>query len=76
MRNGDLADVMVLAGQPAGGYSGALSMDASVAGTIGNPTGTADLQVVNGTLKAEPFDRLQAPRQHVRSVDFDSIGIA
>jgi translocation and assembly module TamB len=60
VRNGDLADVMVLAGQPPGGYSGALSMDASVAGTIGNPTGTADLQVVNGTLKAEPFDRLQA----------------
>jgi translocation and assembly module TamB len=60
VRNGDLADVMVLAGQPPAGYSGGLSMDANVEGTIGNPTGTADLQVLNGSLKSEPFDRLQA----------------
>ncbi len=60
IRNGDLADVMVLAGQPPAGYAGALSMDASVGGTIGNPTGSANLQVVNGMLKDEPFDRLQA----------------
>jgi translocation and assembly module TamB len=60
VRNGDLADVMVLAGQPPAGYSGALTMDANVAGTIGNPSGTVDLQVLNGTIKDEPVDRLQA----------------
>jgi translocation and assembly module TamB len=60
VRNGDLADVMVLAGQPPAGYSGALAMTAKIGGTIGNPTGGADLQVLNGTVKDEPFDRIQA----------------
>jgi translocation and assembly module TamB len=59
VRNGDLADVMALAAQPSAGYSGALSLDATVGGTIGNPSGTANLQVLNGTVKDEPFDRLQ-----------------
>ena len=60
VRNGDLADVMVLAGQPPSGYSGALTLDANVGGTIGNPSGVANLQVLNGTMKDEPFDRVQA----------------
>ena len=60
VRNGDLADVMVLAGEPPAGYSGALSLDAKIDGTIGNPTGVADLQVLKGTVKDEPFDRIQA----------------
>ena len=41
VRNGDLADVMVLSGQPPVGYSGALSMNANVNGTIGNPDGNS-----------------------------------
>lgn len=60
VQNGDLADVMVLAGQPPAGYSGALSLDANVGGTIGNPTGVANLQVLKGTVNDEPFDRIQA----------------
>ncbi len=60
IRNGDLADVMVLAGQPPAGYAGALSLDANIAGTIGNPTGAADILVLNGKAKDEPFDRIQA----------------
>jgi hypothetical protein len=60
VRNGDLADVMVLAGQPPAGYSGALTMDANIAGTIGNPTGTVDLQVLNGTIQDQPVDRAVA----------------
>jgi translocation and assembly module TamB len=60
VRNGDLADVMVLAGQPAGGYSGGLSVDAHVAGTVGNPRGTANLQLANGTIQNEPFDIVHA----------------
>jgi len=59
VRNGDLADVMALAGQPSAGYSGALAADAGVTGTIGNPRGTASLDVTNGTLQNEPFDNLQ-----------------
>jgi len=60
IQNGDLADVMVLADQPPGGYSGALTLDGNVGGTIGNPSGAVNLQVVNGTVKKQPFDRLQA----------------
>lgn len=60
VRNGDLADVMVLAGQPPAGYSGALTLNARVGGTVGNPSGTAELQVIKGTVKDEPFDRVQA----------------
>ncbi|HWC00867.1 MAG TPA: translocation/assembly module TamB domain-containing protein [Bryobacteraceae bacterium] len=60
VRDGDLADVMVLAGQPPAGYSGPLSADAHVRGTVGNPTGTATLQVAAGTLHEEPFDNIQA----------------
>ena len=60
IRNGDLADVMVLAAQPPAGYSGALRLDATIGGTIGNPTGSADVEVLNGTAKDEPFERVQA----------------
>ena len=40
VRNGDLADIMVLAGQPGADYSGALSANVNVSGTVGNPLGT------------------------------------
>ncbi len=60
IQNGDLADVMVLADQPPAGYSGALTLDGNVTGTIGNPSGTVNLQVLNGTVKEQPFDSLQA----------------
>jgi translocation and assembly module TamB len=58
--NGDLADVMALAGQAPAGYAGALSANAHIAGTIGNPQGTADLQVADGTVEGEPFGQIQA----------------
>src|SRR5204863_7487484 len=38
VRNGDLADIMVLAGQPSEGYSGSRSASATVSGTAGNPS--------------------------------------
>jgi translocation and assembly module TamB len=59
LRNGDLADVMALAGQPPAGFSGSLSVDAGIRGTLGNPTGTIDLVALNGTVRDEPFDRIQ-----------------
>ena len=60
MQNGDLADILAMAGQPSAGYSGALNMTAHVTGTVGNPTGTANLQAQNGTVQGEPFDRIEA----------------
>ncbi len=60
LRNGDLADVMVLAGEPPAGYAGALSADAHITGTVGDPQGSASIQGANGMLDGEPFDQLQA----------------
>ncbi|MDQ6663919.1 MAG: translocation/assembly module TamB domain-containing protein [Acidobacteriota bacterium] len=60
IQNGDLADMMALAGQPAAGYSGALTANAHVGGTVGNPAGTLNLAVANGAIHGEPFDRMQA----------------
>lgn len=60
IQNGDLADIMVLAGRPSTGYSGALSVSAHVTGAIGNPRGSANLEVTNGAIEGEPFDRVQA----------------
>ena len=59
LTNGDLADVMALAGQPATGYAGALSATAHVGGSYGNPLGAASVQVVNGTFDNEPFNQIQ-----------------
>jgi translocation and assembly module TamB len=60
IQNGDLADILALAGEKSAGYSGALSATLHAGGTVGNPTGAADVQVANGTILNEPFDRLQA----------------
>ncbi|MDP9169067.1 MAG: hypothetical protein M3N54_00500, partial [Acidobacteriota bacterium] len=60
LMNGDLADVMALAGQPSAGYSGALTATAHIAGTVGDPTGSASIQAVKGTLAGEPYDEVQA----------------
>ncbi len=60
VRNGDLADLLALAGQPSANYSGALSASLQLNGTVADPTGGANLLVANGTLYGEPFDRMQA----------------
>jgi translocation and assembly module TamB len=58
--NGDLADVVSLAGEPSEGYSGALSANAQIGGTVSNPQGTATLEVRKGKVDNEPFDRIEA----------------
>jgi translocation and assembly module TamB len=58
IRNADLADMLALAGTPPQGFSGALTADANISGTIGNPRGNANVSVANGTLDGEPFDSL------------------
>jgi translocation and assembly module TamB len=60
IRNGDLADIMALAGQTSDDYSGMLTANLRLNGTIGNPRGAATLLVTNGAVKDQPFDRLQA----------------
>jgi translocation and assembly module TamB len=60
VQNGDLADIVVFAGQPSQGFSGALTADLHAAGTVGNPRGSAAIHIANGTLDNEPFDRLDA----------------
>lgn len=59
--NGNLADMVALAGLNPSGYGGALAASANISGTIGNPSGTVTAQVNNGSIDGEPFDeaRLQ-----------------
>lgn len=63
LRNGDLADLLALGGQKSDGYSGTLGATVHIGGTVGNPTGSANIQAANGTLMDEPFDRLEAQVQ-------------
>ena len=60
VRNGDLADVVVLAGGTPAGYSGSLTASAHVQGTVGNPQGKVDVQTSAGTLGGVAFDQAQA----------------
>jgi translocation and assembly module TamB len=60
MRNGDLADVLALAGQPAVPVKGLFSAQANITGTVGNPQGAADVSVMRGSIYQEPFDTIQA----------------
>jgi translocation and assembly module TamB len=66
MQNGDLADLLALADQPSRGYSGQLSANASIDGTLGNPRGAGSLAVTNGVIQGQPFDRAEA---HVNLTD-------
>jgi translocation and assembly module TamB len=60
IRNGDLADIAAMSGQPSSGYSGTITANAQVSGTVGNPRGSADLLVADGTIHNVSFDRIQA----------------
>jgi translocation and assembly module TamB len=59
VRNAGMQDVLALAGQSSVVQAtGTLTLDAHVNGTLGNPLGGADLNVVNGTVEGEHFDSL------------------
>jgi len=60
IRNGDLADVLALARQSSIPGTGALSAQANLTGTVGNPAGTAEISIVKGAIYQEPFDTIQA----------------
>lgn len=63
VRNADLRDALALADQPADTATGTLAADAHIAGTIGSPTGNADLTVANGTIEGQAFDSLTTRAQ-------------
>ncbi len=60
MRNGDLADLLSLAGEASIPAAGQLSADVHIDGTYGDPLGSATLQIVNGSAYQQPFSRLYA----------------
>ncbi len=60
MRNGDVADLLSLAGESSIPAAGSLNADVHINGTYGDPLGSATLQVVNGSAYGQPFDRLYA----------------
>ena len=56
--NADLVDIMALAGEDAKDFSGTLNASAQIGGTIGNPTGSANLTIANLIAYREHFDQL------------------
>jgi translocation and assembly module TamB len=60
IQNGDLADLLALAGQPSAGYSGQLAANLDINGMFGNPRGSGTLTVTAGSIEGQPFDRAQA----------------
>lgn len=60
VRNADLRDILALAGQSGINAAGVLAADAHIDGTVGSPSGSADLTVARGSIEGEPFDNLAA----------------
>jgi translocation and assembly module TamB len=60
VRNGDLEDVLALAGETRVPAAGTLSADAHLDGTLGGPRGSASLTVTNGNIYGDSFQTLSA----------------
>ena len=60
IRNGDVADLLALAGQPDVPITGTLNADVHLTGTVGSPAGTAQVTVTNGVAYEQPFQRAVA----------------
>jgi len=60
LRNAALADLAELLNAKDLPASGTLNTNARITGTVGNPLIQADVDVVHGTVREEPFDRLTA----------------
>ncbi|HWF46273.1 MAG TPA: translocation/assembly module TamB domain-containing protein [Bryobacteraceae bacterium] len=58
MRNGRVADLLVMAGESSIPATGDMSADIHVVGSYGNPLGSATLEVLNGSAYQQPIDRL------------------
>jgi translocation and assembly module TamB len=64
VRNAPWSDLASLVNQTTLPATGTVSVTGQVAGTIGNPEATGDLEVTKGSIRSETFDRLTA---HVNS---------
>jgi translocation and assembly module TamB len=64
--NVDMQHALELGGYKDQPVSGTISASARVSGTIGQPTGTADVTFVKGTIYQQPYDSVTA---HVQYVD-------
>ncbi len=60
LQNGDLTDLLAIAGQKNIPVTGTLTVSARVNGTIGNPQAVADLTLAGGQIEGEPYGRLIA----------------
>ncbi|MDQ2844705.1 MAG: translocation/assembly module TamB domain-containing protein [Acidobacteriota bacterium] len=60
IKNGNLADLASLAGEASLQASGSLTAGVHVNGTYGNPLGSADLQVSDGSVYQQPFSKFNA----------------
>jgi translocation and assembly module TamB len=60
IRNADVKDLLALANQKTLPITGMLNTSANVSGTVGNLHIALDLNVTNGSIYDEPFDRLTA----------------
>jgi translocation and assembly module TamB len=58
LRNGDVADLLSLAGESSIPATGNLTADVHVNGTYGNPLGNANLKVVNASAYSQPIEHL------------------
>lgn len=76
VRNADVQDVLAMAGQSSPvPVTGALTVDAHVNGTLGDPLGNADIAIVNGTIEGERFDSLTAHAVMTQgAIDIPSLG--
>ncbi len=59
IQNGDLQDILAFAGKSSLPISGQLTMDANVAGTVGDPQGSARLRIADGMAYGEPLNLAQ-----------------
>lgn len=57
--NGNLADIMLVAGQKDLPASGSVSAQVHINGTYGDPLGSASLQLANGVVDGQPFGKVQ-----------------
>ena len=59
MRNGDIADVLALAGESNISGRGAVDLSARLNGTLGSPQGSVHLAAANGAVYDQPFDKAE-----------------
>ncbi|MGA8599550.1 MAG: translocation/assembly module TamB domain-containing protein [Bryobacteraceae bacterium] len=60
IRNAGLEDLMALAGEAPGQFTGTLNASAKIGGTMGSPSGGANVDLANGSAYGEPFQHALA----------------